>query len=92
MPTPKKLKPVTKETVEIGKRNIVAEAKGELASAVIAARTGQKGIAGQPEGQALKRIDKAKQRLLDINKSVAEYGRWENRARTDIKGYNPKKK
>jgi hypothetical protein len=92
MPTPKKPKRVTKSDVENGKEMIVAKARGELKSAVYDAYRGPNaklGIAGQPEGPMARKLDKARQSLLDVNKSVAEYGRWANKARTDIPGYNP---
>jgi hypothetical protein len=89
---PKKPTPITKDTISADKAMMIAQAKGELQSAVYDARTGEKGIAGQPEGEALKRIDIAKTRLENIDQSVAEFGRWAGMARTDIKGYNPKKK
>jgi hypothetical protein len=92
---PKKPTPITKDTIAKDKQSIVAEARGNLQSAVYNAYKGsdaQLGVAGQPEGPMLAELDKAKIRLQNIDQSVAEFGRWAGMARTDIKGYNPKKK
>jgi hypothetical protein len=92
---PKKPTPITKDTIAADKAMMVAKARGDFQSAVYDAYYGpnaQLGIAGQPEGPMLAELDKAKTRLQNIDQSVADFGRWAGKARTDIKGYNPKKK
>lgn len=92
---PKKLEPITKDTIATDKAMMVAKAKGDLQTAVYNAYKGpdaELGVAGQPEGPMLAELDKAKTRLQNIDQSVAEFGRWAGMARIDIKGYNPKKK
>jgi hypothetical protein len=91
--SPKKPEPITASTIAQDKALMKAKARGNFSAVVREAYKPENLLPiGVPNEEGMRNIARAEARFENIDIAVAEFGRWAGMARTDIKGYNPKKK